>query len=183
MTDCAVDFSVIIPAYNEAGTIAPVLERLMAHLTTMGKVYEILVVSDGATDTTADEVRAVGGAVRLIEHPYNIGNGAAVKTGIRHARGAVVVFMDADGQHAPEDLERLLADCDRYDMVVGARGPESHAGWHRRLANGMYDFLASYVTGQMSPGVLSACCPIAIPIRQRSRFVLCARVSVSSTLG
>lgn len=148
MTDCAVDFSVIIPAYNEAGSIGPVLKRLAAHLATMGKAYEILVVVDGATDATAEEVRTLGSAVRLIEHPYNMGNGAAVKTGIRHARGAVLVFMDADGQHAPEDLERLLADCDRYDMVVGARGKGSQAGWHREVANGIYNYLASYVTGR-----------------------------------
>ena len=151
MTDCTVDFSVIIPAYNEAGTIGPVLERLIAHLATMGQNYEILVICDGATDATAQEVREVRraeGLVRLIEHPYNMGNGAAVKTGIRNAHGAVVVFMDADGQHAPEDVERLLDECDRYDMVVGARGKGSQAGWHRALANGIYNVLASYVTGR-----------------------------------
>ena len=108
MTDRAVDFSVIIPAYNEAGSIGPVLARLATHLGKLGKEYEILVVVDGATDATAEEVRAVA-AVRLVEHPYNLGNGAAVKTGIRNARGKVLVFMDADGQHAPEDVERLLA--------------------------------------------------------------------------
>lgn len=182
MTDSAVDFSVIIPAYNEAGTIAPVLERLTAHLATMGKVYEVLVVSDGATDTTADEVRAVGGAVRLIEHPYNIGNGAAVKTGIRHARGAVVVFMDADGQHAPEDLERLLADCDRYDMVVGARGPESHAGWHRRLANGIYGFLASYVTGQQVEDLTSGFRAMRRDVARRFISLLPNRYSYPTTI-
>ncbi len=147
MTDRAVDFSVIIPAYNEAGSIGPVLERLATHLGKLGKEYEILVVVDGATDATAEEVRAVA-AVRLVEHPYNLGNGAAVKTGIRNARGKVLVFMDADGQHAPEDVERLLAGCERYDMVVGARGRGSQAGWHRGLANGIYNYLASYVTGQ-----------------------------------
>ena len=147
MTDRAVDFSVIIPAYNEAGSIGPVLERLETHLGKLGKEYEILVVVDGATDATAEEVRAVS-AVRLVEHPYNLGNGAAVKTGIRNARGKVLVFMDADGQHAPEDVERLLDGCERYDMVVGARGRGSQAGWHRGLANGIYNYLASYVTGQ-----------------------------------
>ncbi|MEE3258622.1 MAG: glycosyltransferase family 2 protein [Candidatus Latescibacterota bacterium] len=148
MTDCAVDFSVIIPAYNEAGSIGPVLERLAEHLDGLGRAYEILVVVDGASDATAAEVRAVNAAIRLIEHPYNMGNGAAVKTGIRNAWGEVLVFMDADGQHAPEDVERLLADCQRYDMVVGARGRGSQAGWHRGLANAIYNYLASYVTGR-----------------------------------
>jgi glycosyltransferase involved in cell wall biosynthesis len=148
MTAVAVDFSVIITAYNEAGSIGPVLERLEAHLAGIEQRCEILVISDGSVDGTVEEVRALGGAIRLVEHPYNMGNGAGVKTGIRHARGEVLVFMDADGQHAPEDMERLLAGCARYDMVVGARGKDSHAGWHRRLANGLYNYLASYVTGR-----------------------------------
>ena len=148
MTDRAFDFSIIIPAYNEAGSIGPVLERLAAHLGGLGKTYEILVVVDGATDDTAEQARAIAADIRVIEHPYNMGNGAGVKTGIRKARGTILVFMDADGQHAPEDVDRLLAACDRYDMGVGARRKGSQAGWHRALANGIYNYLASYVTGR-----------------------------------
>ncbi len=148
MTDRRVDFSVIIPAYNEAGSIGSVLERLTKYLSSLDQEHEILVVVDGASDASAEEVRGVEGVIRLVEHPYNMGNGAAIKTGIRHARGEVLVFMDADGQHAPEDIGRLLAECRKYDMVVGARGKEAQAGWHRRMANGLYNGLASYVTGR-----------------------------------
>ena len=88
---------------------------------------EMLVVDDGSTDDTADEARAAG--ARVLRHPYNKGNGAAVKTGIRAAHGAVVLMMDADGQHQPEDAERLLALIGEYDLVVGARtlGDQSRA--------------------------------------------------------
>jgi len=144
MTDRQVDFSVIIPAYNEAGAIGAVLQRLEG----LPENGEIIVVSDGSTDDTAGEVHAAGPSVRLIEHPYNLGNGAAVKTGIRQARGEILLFMDADGQHDPEDIPRFLEACQGYDMVVGARGRGSQAGWHRSLANGLYNRFASYVTGR-----------------------------------
>ncbi|MFA6107762.1 MAG: glycosyltransferase family 2 protein, partial [Candidatus Latescibacterota bacterium] len=138
MTDPEIDVSIVLPAYNEQEAIGPVLCRLMAQLETLPQRHEVLVVSDGSTDGTAAVVRAAAPSVRVVEHPYNLGNGAAVKSGIRNARGAVVVIMDADGQHDPADIPRLLAECDRYDMVVGARGRASQAGWHRSLANSLY---------------------------------------------
>ena len=142
------DFSIVIPAYNEAGVIGAVLQRLVDHLQDVEQSYEIVVIDDGSTDETATEATDIGGAVRVIQHPYNMGNGAAVKTGIRQARGAILVFMDADGQHAPEDLLPFIEECQRYDMVVGARGKGSQAGWHRSIANTLYNYFASYVTGQ-----------------------------------
>jgi glycosyltransferase involved in cell wall biosynthesis len=148
MSGANVDFSIVIPAYNEAGAIGSVLKRLSRELDALEKSYEILVVSDGSTDATADEVRALGGKVRLVEHPYNMGNGAAIKTGIRQSRGEVLICMDADGQHAPEDIPRFLQGCERYDMVVGARSRASQAGWHRSVANRLYNAFASYVTGR-----------------------------------
>lgn len=147
-TSAELDFSIVIPAYNEGEAIGPVLHKLQDELNAMGAPYEILVVSDGSTDETSAQVQAVGGAVRLVEHPYNMGNGAAIKTGIRQARGKVLVCMDADGQHSPEDIARFLEECTRYDMVVGARSRSSQAGWHRSLANRMYNVFASYVTGR-----------------------------------
>ena len=148
MSEQPVDFSVILPAYNEAGVIGGLLRRLIESLAGLGKQFEVIVVSDGSVDGTADEVRAVGGPVRLIEHPYNMGNGAAVKTGIRRARGRFLVFMDADGQHDPAEIPRLLEACERFDMVVGARVRGSQAGWHRSLANRFYNRFAGYVTGR-----------------------------------
>lgn len=149
MGEPQLELSVVIPAYNEAKSIAGVVERLAQNLEGQGHTsYEILVVDDGSEDGTADQVRGLRPQVRVVEHPYNLGNGAAVKTGIRQARGALLIFMDADGQHDPEDIPRFVEGCRRFDMVVGARGRGSQAGWHRWLANALYNYLASYVTGR-----------------------------------
>jgi len=132
--------SIIIPAYNEAEVVGKVLEEINAVGLTD---CELLVVDDGSTDNTA-EVAAAGGA-RVIRHPYNIGNGAAVKTGLRAARGDAVVMMDGDGQHPPALIPALIELLSDYHMVVGARPRRSEAGWHRMLANRFYSWFASYV--------------------------------------
>jgi glycosyltransferase involved in cell wall biosynthesis len=143
------ELSVIIPAYNEAHAIAGVVGKLASTLEEQGHTrFEILVVDDGSRDGTAGQVRGLRPQVRVVEHPYNLGNGAAVKTGIRQARGELLVFMDADGQHDPGEIPRFVEGCRRFDMVVGARSRESQAGWHRWLANSLYNYLASYVTGR-----------------------------------
>jgi glycosyltransferase involved in cell wall biosynthesis len=148
MEKTQIDFSVIITAFNEAGIIGTVLQRLLDRLEGMVETSEVIVVSDGSSDGTVEEVQKLGERVRLIEHPYNMGNGSGIKTGVRNARGEILIFMDADGQHDPGDIPHLLEACRGYDMVVGARGPESQAGWHRSLANGFYNRFASYVTGR-----------------------------------
>lgn len=148
MVESSVDFSVIIPAYNEGQVIGPVIQRLVRHLDSLNRDYEILVISDGSTDETNSIVEDFGEPVRLIELPYNTGNGAAIKTGIRRASGDMIICMDADGQHAPEDVEKFLKECERYDMVVGARIKGSQAGIHRSIANSLYNLFASYVTGR-----------------------------------
>lgn len=145
------DLSIILPVYNEAAGVRTVLQALLrlfdaelAHMT-----VEILAIDDGSTDDSGTQVQQVADArIRLLQHPYNIGNGAAVKTGIRHARGAYVLLMDADGQHQPADVPRLLAHVDRYDMVVGARTRESETAVHRDLANSFYNTFATYVCGR-----------------------------------
>tara|TARA_B100001250_G_scaffold404182_1_gene419768 strand:- start:1118 stop:2008 length:891 start_codon:yes stop_codon:yes gene_type:complete len=148
MFESRVDFSVIIPAYNEEQVIGPVIQRLVRHLDSLSRPYEVLVISDGSTDTTNHVVRQFGAPVRLIDLPCNLGNGAAIKTGIRQALGDILICMDADGQHSPEDVERFLENCERFDMVVGARNKGSQAGIHRGIANSVYNFFASYVTGR-----------------------------------
>ena len=132
--------TIILPAYNEEGAIVATLERLKA--LNLAKT-EIIVVDDGSKDRTAELARSTG--VRVIAHPYNIGNGAAVKTGIRNANGRVLAFMDADGQHSPEDLVQFLPLIANYHMVVGARTRASDSDWHRDIANIVYNSFASFV--------------------------------------
>nr|WP_246325205.1 glycosyltransferase family 2 protein [Dissulfurirhabdus thermomarina] len=134
-----VKISVIIPAFNEAEAVADVVRRILE----LHPDFEVIVVDDGSTDGTGEAARGAGALVW--RHPYNIGNGAAVKTGIRMASGDYVVLMDGDGQHDPADISRLLAEADRYDLVVGARSARSQASLGRRLANWVYNRLASYV--------------------------------------
>jgi glycosyltransferase involved in cell wall biosynthesis len=133
--------SVILPCRNEAQGLSTVLPKIKKHLPDA----EILVVDDGSED---DSVKVCqDNQVKVLSHPYSMGNGAAIKTGARHATGDVFVFMDADGQHNPEAIPHLLALFDQgYEMVVGARRPDSHASVFRRFANSWYNQLASLMT-------------------------------------
>ena len=143
--------SIILPMYNEAESIAKVLRHLTTELkeSLPDLTYEIIVVDDGSSDNSAAQVRQVDHpTICLAQHPYNIGNGAAIKTGIRHAKGLYILMMDADGQHKAEDIPRLLEYVGRYDMVVGARTKESDTAVHRDIANKIYNAFASYVCGR-----------------------------------
>ncbi len=135
--------SIILPAKNEAHSLDTLLPRLAASYPDA----EILVVNDGSTDDTSSVSQ--GHHAVVIEHPYCIGNGAAVKTGARKARGDTLVFLDADGQHLPEDIQHLLAKLDEgYDMVVGARHRSTHASLGRSFANSFYNRISSWIVGQ-----------------------------------
>ena len=141
-----IDVSVVIPAFNEAQVIGDVIERIFDVFDQLPYTMELLVIDDGSSDGTAVVAQEAGAEV--IQHPYNIGNGAAVKTGIRNAAGDVIVLLDGDGQHAPEDIPRLLDKVGRYDLVVGARTRDSESQIHRDLANQIYNWLATYVCGR-----------------------------------
>ncbi len=146
--------SVILPAKNEAHNLQSLLPRVQAMLTGVNRDAEIIVIDDGSTDGTRQVCEAHG--VRVISHPYSSGNGAAVKTGARAARGEVLAFMDADGQHDPELIPRLLDKLDEgYDMVVGARTAQAHAGAHRFAANAFYNWFASWMIGRPVPDLTS----------------------------
>lgn len=138
-----VDVSVIIPAFNEAAVIGNVVRGIYQVLEQTGYSFEVLVVDDGSSDETAKTAKDAGALV--IKHPYNIGNGAAVKAGVRRAQGSVLILMDGDGQHNPEDIPRFLELMHEFDMVVGARIRESETALHRDLANQIYNIFASYI--------------------------------------
>jgi glycosyltransferase involved in cell wall biosynthesis len=141
--------SIVIPAYNEEGAIAGVVTSLLA----AGPWREILVVDDASTDATGARAQAAG--ARVIRHPYNKGNGAAVKSGIRQATGAFVLIMDADGQHLPTDAPRLVAELDTFDLVVGARATWTQANTARRIGNTLLNELATYLTELPIPDLTS----------------------------
>lgn len=135
------EISIIIPVFNEAERLLELVKSI--HALEL-KNSEIIVIDDGSTDGSAD-VAMTGGA-NVIRHPYNVGNGAAIKTGIRAARGRLLVLMDGDGQHKPQDISRLLTESRDYHMVVGARAKGSKLRFHRYVANVVYNIFASYVT-------------------------------------
>ena len=141
--------SIVIPAFNEAASITSVVHDLAS----AARWLEILVVDDGSTDDTGQRAAAAG--ARVIRHPYNKGNGAAVKSGIRQAAGAFILIADADGQHSPADAARLVSHLDAYDLVVGSRSRYTHASLARRLGNATLNRIASYLTEQPIPDLTS----------------------------
>lgn len=134
------EVTVLLPAYNEEQAIAGTIQKIRE----LYPDFEILVVDDGSTDNTLKVAMDAG--ANVWPHPYNIGNGAAVKTGLRMAQGEWIVMMDADGQHRAEDIAQLLEYKDSFDMVVGARTSRSETRLHRDIANKLYNWFASYVT-------------------------------------
>jgi glycosyltransferase involved in cell wall biosynthesis len=141
--------SIVIPAFNEAASVGSLVAALLGAATW----HEVLVVDDGSTDATADQ--ATTGGARVIRHPYNKGNGAAVKTGIREATGRFVLIVDADGQHRPTDAARLVSNLDAYDLVIGARSGPSHANLARRLGNDALNRVAGYLAERPVPDLTS----------------------------
>jgi glycosyltransferase involved in cell wall biosynthesis len=141
--------SVVIPAYNEADGIGAVVSALAGAATWR----EIIVVDDGSSDATGAEAAAAGATV--VTHPYNKGNGAAVKSGIRRSTGEFVMIIDGDGQHRPDDARRLVARLGEYDLVVGARASATQATLPRKIGNAALNGFASYLTGRHIPDLTS----------------------------
>ena len=133
------EVSIVIPAFNEALAIGDIIAKIRV----LYPDFEIIVVNDGSTDDTGAVAKDAGAIV--YSHPYNIGNGAAVKSGIRLASGEILVLMDGDGQHDPEEIEEMLGYFPEFDMVVGARPKGHQASYGRALGNWIYNRLASYV--------------------------------------
>ena len=141
--------SVVIPAFNEAQAIGP----LVAALRAAASWHQIIVVDDGSGDATAERAREAGATV--VQHPYNKGNGAAVKTGIRTATGDYVLIIDGDGQHRAADATRIVSKLGVYDLVIGARSMGTQANHARLLGNSALNWLASYLTGRTVPDLTS----------------------------
>lgn len=141
--------SVVVPAFNEAGVIAAVVGDLRA----AAGWREIIVVDDGSSDDTGERAAAAGATV--VRQPYNKGNGAAVKSGIRRAAGEYVLIIDGDGQHRPEDALRLVSHLGDYDLVIGARKASTQASLARRTGNGLLNALAGYLANTPIPDLTS----------------------------
>ena len=170
------EVTILLPAYNEAGVIGETIRAIRA----LHPDFEILVVDDGSTDNTMREAMEAG--ANVWPHPYNMGNGAAIKSGLRCARGEWVLMMDADGQHKPEDIARLLEHKDRYDMVVGARTRQSETSAHRDLANWVYNRFASYVTRFKVEDLTSGFRLVRLSVARQFIYLLPNTFSYPSTL-
>ncbi len=169
--------SVVIPAKNEMDAIGAVVSDIRDRY----PEAEIVVVDDGSTDQTAHLAEQAG--ARVVRHPESLGNGAAVKSGARAAAGEILCFMDADGQHDPDDLAKLLAKLEGgYDMVIGARAWNSHAGAGRLVANGLYSRFASLITGRTIPDLTSGFRAVRASLFKRFLYLLPNGFSYPTTI-
>lgn len=169
--------SVIIPVYNEADNIVGVIDRLIS---VVGGEAEIIVVDDGSTDGSGELIASKG--VRIIRHPYNKGNGSAVKTGIRNATRDILVLMDGDGQHKPEDIPKLLEKIGEYDMVIGARTFQSAQSAPRFTYNKMLNLVAGYLTGHKVKDLTSGFRAIKRELAKKFLYLLPNTFSYPSTI-
>jgi glycosyltransferase involved in cell wall biosynthesis len=141
--------TIVVPAFNEADSVANVVTAMLAS----DPWHEVLVIDDGSTDGTGEAARRAG--ARVVRHPYNKGNGAAVKTAIRSASTEWIAIVDGDGQHPAEDARRLVSRCGDFDLVIGARDPKTQATHGRRVGNAVLNWLASYLTERPIPDLTS----------------------------
>jgi glycosyltransferase involved in cell wall biosynthesis len=141
--------TIVLPAFNEGTSIGPVVAALRA----AAAWHEVLVIDDGSTDQTGEAALAAG--ARVVRHPYNKGNGAAIKTAIRSSTSEWMAVVDADGQHRAEDATRLVARLGEFDLVIGARDPRTQATAGRRIGNAVLNWLASYLTERSIPDLTS----------------------------
>lgn len=144
--------TIIVPAYNEERGLKNTLQELK--LITTKQNWKIIVVNDGSTDNTKAILSEVD-SIRTIEHPYNKGYGASLKTGILNSDTDLVAFYDADGQHNPQDLERLFLNLQNYDMIVGLRGKDSHKDVIRVPGKYLLTKVANFLTGRKIPDLNS----------------------------
>lgn len=142
--------TVIVPIFNEREAVIDTLTRILA----VPLNLEIIAVDDCSTDGTIEILEDFAEDkpnIRLFRHPYNMGNGASVKTGIRNAKAQVILIIDADGQHPPEDIPKFYEKIQTYDLVVGERVKGTDASAFRNFGNWVFNTFASYVAGCRIP--------------------------------
>ena len=170
------DVTIIIPTHNEEKGIADVINGIKR----LNEGYEIIVVDDGSTDNTYKLAAKTG--VKVIRHPYNKGYGAALKTGIRNAEADVVLFIDADGQHKPSDIQKLIQYIGEYDMVVGARTKKSEISLLRRPGKKILSITANYLAGMKIPDLNSGLRALKKSVAMEFMHILPNTFSFSTTI-
>lgn len=144
--------TVIIPAYNEGESIENTLNELIEYSKDLG--WKIMVVNDGSADNTESVLKKLN-SIQVINHPYNKGYGASLKTGIRNSATDLIAFFDADGQHNPSDLAKMLSNIEQFDMMVGERTKNSHQDWIRKPGKWILSKVANTLTGRKIPDLNS----------------------------
>ena len=147
-------FSIVIPTYNEEKAIENTLKELRTYLSTKKYQAEIIIINDGSKDQTKKILKNVKG-IKLINHPYNKGYGAALKSGLREAISEYIFTMDSDGQHRPADIPKLLEYVKTFDMVVGSRENNPNQGWLRKPGKWILSLVANYLSNMKIPDVNS----------------------------
>ena len=170
--------TVIIPAYNEEEGIANTINTLKEY--GLDKGWKIIVVNDGSTDDTKAILESIPD-ITLINHPYNKGYGASLKTGILNANTELISFYDADGQHRPEDLDKMLQEFGKYDMLVGQRGKDSHQEWIRKPGKWVLSKVANILAERKIPDLNSGLRIIKRSIISKMLFLFPDGFSFSTT--
>ena len=165
--------------HNEEDAIVSLVQQIILVLKGLGRPWEVVIIDDGSTDGTLKCLEPL--EVKVIAHPYNIGNGAAIKTGIRHACGEIILMMDGDGQHDPGDIPRLIEQIGPYDMAIGARSNGSQ-NTHRMVANQFYNLFASYVAHFFIRDLTSGFRAIKASVLKRFTYLLPNTFSYPTTL-
>lgn len=146
------ELTIIIPVYNEEAAIKNTLDELLDF--SKSKKWELLVVNDGSNDKTGEILRGYS-SLKVVTHPYNKGYGASLKTGIKNASSELICFYDADGQHIPSDVENLMNNFLKFDMLIGARGKNSYTEWIRKPGKWILSRMANFLTGRNIPDLNS----------------------------
>lgn len=147
--------SIIIPVFNESTTVKKVLTDLLAFLGTKNWLTEIIVVNDGSTDNTLQQLKNFNDQIKIISHPYNKGYGAAIKTGVRAAQFDWLLTYDSDGQHEPALIESLIIDHNNYDLIIGARTHGYQGPANRKLGKKFIHWFAGYLVEKKIPDINS----------------------------